>query len=36
MGIPETLYADGGGDSIAYQVFGDGPLDLFVAPQVPD
>jgi len=26
--LPETKYADAGGVSIAYQVFGDGPLDL--------
>ncbi|HZN13912.1 MAG TPA: adenylate/guanylate cyclase domain-containing protein [Acidimicrobiales bacterium] len=32
MEIPETRYADSEGVSIAYQVFGDGPLDLLVAP----
>jgi pimeloyl-ACP methyl ester carboxylesterase len=26
--IPETYYAKSGGDHIAYQVLGDGPLDL--------
>ena len=25
---PETRYADSGGVNIAYQVLGDGPLDL--------
>jgi class 3 adenylate cyclase len=29
---PETRYARSGGVSIAYQVFGDGPLDLVVVP----
>lgn len=28
--VPETRYASRGGVSIAYQVFGDGPLDLVV------
>ena len=28
MDLPETHYADRGGVSIAYQVFGDGPIDL--------
>jgi class 3 adenylate cyclase/pimeloyl-ACP methyl ester carboxylesterase len=32
MDIPETRYADSGGVSIAYQVIGDGPIDLLVAP----
>jgi class 3 adenylate cyclase/pimeloyl-ACP methyl ester carboxylesterase len=29
---PVTQYADSGGASIAYQVFGDGPLDLLFLP----
>ncbi len=29
---PETRYARSGGASIAYQVFGDGPLDIVVVP----
>src|SRR5919202_5946118 len=29
---PETSYADAGGVSIAYQVVGDGPLDLVFFP----
>ncbi len=29
---PETRYADSGGVSIAYQVLGEGPLDLVVVP----
>ena len=28
MDVPETRYADRGGVSIAYQVFGDGPVDM--------
>ena len=32
MEVPETRYADSDGVSIAYQVIGDGPLDLLVAP----
>ena len=32
MEVPETQYADSDGVSIAYQVVGDGPLDLLVAP----
>jgi pimeloyl-ACP methyl ester carboxylesterase len=28
----ETHYADSGGVSIAYQVHGDGPLDLLLVP----
>ena len=31
-GIPETLYAKSGDVSVAYQVFGAGPLDLVVIP----
>jgi class 3 adenylate cyclase len=30
--VPETRYARSGGVSIAYQVLGDGPLDLVFAP----
>ena len=29
--VPETLYAQCGGLSLAYQVFGDGPIELVVA-----
>ena len=33
--VPETLYASCGDLSLAYQVFGDGPVDLvFVGPVV--
>ena len=32
MDVPETQYADSDGVSIAYQVIGDGPMDLLVAP----
>jgi pimeloyl-ACP methyl ester carboxylesterase/class 3 adenylate cyclase len=32
--IPETLYADAGGLSIAYQVFGSGTRDLVVVPGI--
>ena len=32
MDAPETQYANSGGVSIAYQVVGDGALDLLVAP----
>ena len=33
--VPETLYAQCGGLSLAYQVFGDGPIELvFVGPFV--
>ncbi|HXV72261.1 MAG TPA: adenylate/guanylate cyclase domain-containing protein [Acidimicrobiia bacterium] len=30
--VPETRYADSGGVSIAYQVLGDGPIDLVFVP----
>ena len=30
--VPKTQFARLGGDRIAYQVFGDGPLDLMLAP----
>jgi pimeloyl-ACP methyl ester carboxylesterase len=32
VGQPETRYADAGGVSVAYQVVGDGPLDLVFFP----
>jgi hypothetical protein len=32
MEQPETRCVDSGGLEIAYQVFGDGPLDLVVVP----
>jgi len=32
MRLPETEYADCDGFSIAYQVMGDGPIDIVVAP----
>ncbi len=32
MDIPETRYADSDGISVAYQVFGDGPVDLVWVP----
>jgi class 3 adenylate cyclase len=32
MGVPETRYADSGGASIAYQVAGDGPIDVLFLP----
>jgi hypothetical protein len=30
--LPETKYAQSGDVSIAYQVIGDGPLDLVIVP----
>ncbi len=30
--LPETKYAQSGDVSIAYQVIGDGPLDLLIVP----
>ena len=30
--LPETKYARSGDVSIAYQVIGDGPLDLLIVP----
>ena len=30
--VPETRYAKSGGVSIAYQVVGDGPIDLVFIP----
>ena len=32
MEPPETRYVDSGGINLAYQIFGDGPLDLVVVP----
>ncbi len=32
--IPTTQYADSGGLNIAYQVFGDGSLDLVFVPGI--
>ena len=32
MGMPETRYARSGDVSIAYQVVGEGPLDVVIAP----
>src|ERR1700732_8945 len=32
MEPPETRYVDSGGVQIAYQVLGDGPIDLVVVP----
>ncbi len=32
MQLPETQYADSDGLSIAYQVMGDGPIDIIMAP----
>ena len=32
MPIPETQYARSGDISIAYQVMGDGPIDVIVVP----
>jgi hypothetical protein len=31
--VPETRYAKSGGLNIAYQVVGDGPLDLVYVPK---
>jgi len=30
--VPETRYASSGGINIAYQVIGDGPIDLVLVP----
>ena len=32
MAGPDVRYAQNAGISIAYQVFGDGPVDLFILP----
>jgi hypothetical protein len=32
MPVPETRYARSGNVSIAYQVMGDGPIDLIMVP----
>lgn len=32
VALPETRYVDVGGRGLAYQVFGDGPVDIVVAP----
>ena len=32
MKMPETRYAKSGGLNIAYQVVGDGPIDLLYLP----
>ena len=34
--VPETRYAKIGGDRIAYQVLGEGPLDLVYVPSIGD
>lgn len=33
--LPETRYAQSGEIKIAYQVVGDGPIDLVFVPAVP-
>src|SRR6185312_17356362 len=32
FGVPETRYAQSGDVSIAYQVMGDGPIDMIMVP----
>jgi hypothetical protein len=32
MGLPETRYARSGDVAVAYQVVGEGPFDVVVAP----
>ena len=32
--MPDTMYADCDGLSIAYQVMGDGPVDIIMAPGI--
>ncbi len=32
--LPETRYAQSGDASIAYQVMGDGPIDMIIGPRL--